>query len=208
MFNKIAATAFVVAMSGVAWSHASAQAGSYGGCALSAQQYQDRYRARGNASDYVCFTRALERELGVAGQRSSGSTPSVTAVDTSKALSYEETYCLDEQRGPGSLTKCLIEQDKASKAISTFLDEHGGSDRARSAVAACTGYTTGLRDLGSMENVNQAPIVRCIRTPNRQELFAKCVLETTGKPFVGNTMFWNRADADKIATCFNQRSAR
>lgn len=164
----------------------------YGDCPNSADFYQSRYEASARAADLVCFQTALEREL-------LGSTkPAVRSPSVSQGLSRTETYCADQQGAPGTLTKCILEQTRAEETINNYL-KTGSEEKYRS----CIGYSTGLRDLGSSENIDQTHVAKCLHTSNPEQKFRSCVIRYTGQPQKGGIIHWRRAEADKIADCFN-----
>ena len=57
--HQIGALLFILSLPLVAM----AQETPYGSCPLRAETYQDRYESTGQASDLVCFQKALEREM-------------------------------------------------------------------------------------------------------------------------------------------------
>ncbi len=184
-----------------------AQQTPYGNCESSAQQYQSRYEQFGNVSDLVCMQYALERELGVVSDLSPSESEdepkSVTQPNIDRSLSRNETYCMSQQQGPGTLTKCLIKQERASTEITEFIEKHVNRELAQSRVSDCTGYSTGWRGLGSMENIDQVPIAECIKLNDPSAIFEACIRKVTKSAPKGNSRFWDRDESEKIASCFN-----
>lgn len=115
-----------------------------------------------------------------------------------KGLSRTETYCSDQQGAPGTLTKCILEQTQAEEAINNYLKT--GSEEK---YINCIGYSTGLRGLGSSENIDQTHVAKCLQTTAPEQKFRSCVIRYTGRPPKENFIHWRRAEADKIADCFN-----
>lgn len=170
----------------------------YGNCLETAQYYQNRYENLGQVSDLVCFQHALQRELTGQSPISSGKTKeNSNKTDIDQALSRIETYCFDHRKGAGSLSKCLEEQNRASNEISESFTEEK--------MSACTGYTTGMRSLGSMENIDQVPLAKCMKMKDPYPIFSDCVKKITNKQIKNGNRFWNRQEADNIASCFNAK---
>lgn len=115
-----------------------------------------------------------------------------------KGLSRTETYCSDQQGAPGTLTKCILEQTQAEETINNYLKT--GSEEK---YISCIGYSTGLRGLGSLENIDQTHVAKCLQANAPEQKFRSCVIRYTGRPQKENIIHWGRAEADKIADCFN-----
>ena len=115
-----------------------------------------------------------------------------------------ETYCLEEfgaANGSGKFAGCVLRQGESERKIAEAL-EKGGHE----AVSSCTSFTTGARSLGSMENIDMAPIARCIRVKDAEQQFNSCVLKITGRPRVDQKIFWDRNQAELIGACFNTKT--
>ncbi|MHC3914601.1 hypothetical protein ACI0FN_00561 [Alcaligenes nematophilus] len=146
------------------------------------------------------ITPNLLKTFGLLGLLTWGIGAHAASFDYSKAqgLSRTETYCIDQQGPPGTLTKCILEQTQAEESISNYLKT--GSEEK---YINCISYSTGFRDLGSSENIDQTHVAKCLHTSNPEQKFRSCVIRYTGQPQKGGIIHWRRAEANKIADCFN-----
>lgn len=96
------------------------------------------------------------------------------------------------------LHSCVADQISALAEI--YRLDQGGSHQIES---RCVGYVTGERGLGSMEYVDANLTLACVRKPDRDMVFADCVVQVTRRIYDGMTIFWDSQAAEGIEACFN-----
>jgi hypothetical protein len=128
------------------------------------------------------------------------------ALAKSAELSEIEFYCSEfasfATHSP-QWVKCVSSETSALKKIKNIMNQKPLEER-QNLMSLCSGFTTGLRGLGSQEYVSNPPLLACMTAKNPTRLFNNCVRWITGKAPAGNVIHWGREQADTIAECFSQ----